>query len=108
MSVAIREAHVERLLGKKVRDVNGDVIGRLEEMIVEIIDGEAVVTEFHVGPEAMLERIGGFLGDMPYFHLLPFPKWAYHVEWQTMDLREPSNPRVKVAKSALRRVSGPE
>jgi sporulation protein YlmC with PRC-barrel domain len=107
MSLEIREAHVERLLGAKVHDVNGEMIGRLEEMIVEIIDGEAIVTEFHIGPEAMLERIGGFLGDMPYFHLLPFPKWAYRIGWQTMDLREPSKPRVKVAKASLRRVSAP-
>lgn len=108
MSLEIREAHVERLLGKTVHDVNGDAIGRLEEMIVEIIDGEAVVTEFHVGPAAMLERIAGFLEDVPYFHLLPFPTWAYHVGWQQMDLRDPSKPRVKVPKSDLQRVSAPE
>lgn len=101
----LHEAHVERMLGKKVHDVNGDVIGRLEEMIVEVIDGEPVVAEFHIGPAAMLERIGGFFNDMPYFRLLPFPKWEYRVDWRRMDLSEPSKPRVNVPKAALRRAS---
>jgi sporulation protein YlmC with PRC-barrel domain len=100
----IHEAHVERLLGTKVCDANGELVGRLEEMIVAIVDGEPVVAEFHVGPAALLERIGAFLKNVPYFHLIPFPKRAYRVSWEEMDLSEPSRPRAKVAKNALRRL----
>ncbi|HXT16139.1 MAG TPA: hypothetical protein VN706_10955 [Gemmatimonadaceae bacterium] len=100
----LHEAHAERLLGTKVRDVNGEVLGRLEEMIVEVIDGEPVVTEFHVGPVALLERIGGFLEHMPYFRLLPFPKWEYRIPWTDVELGEVGRVTVKVAKERLRRV----
>jgi len=96
------EAHVERLLGKRVRDVNGDVVGRLEEMIAETIDGELVVTEFHFGPAAVLERIGVFFGRLPYFGLLPLQRRLYRVPWQDMDLSEPHRPRVRKAKAELR------
>ena len=32
-----REVHVERLLGRRVRDFNGAVVGRLEELRCETI-----------------------------------------------------------------------
>lgn len=102
--MTIHEAHVERMLGAKVRDANGEVAGRLEEMIVEVIDGEHVVTEFHLGPAALFERIGAFLGDVPVFSLLPFSRNGYRVAWPDMDLTEPSKPRLRIAKSNLARI----
>jgi sporulation protein YlmC with PRC-barrel domain len=99
--VRFLEAHAERMVGRKVHDANGEVVGRLEEMIVEVVDGEYVVTEFHVGPAALLERIGCFFEQVPYFRLLPFPRWAYHVGWRDVDLADPNRPRLRIAKSAL-------
>lgn len=96
------EAHVERLLGKKVRDVNDELVGRLEEMIAEVVDGELVVVEYHLGPAAMLERIGGFFSALPYFRIIPFPKRLYRVPWDKLDLSDPMRPRVRCAKSELR------
>lgn len=96
------EAHVERLLGKKVRDVNGEVVGRLEEIVAETIDGELVVVEYHLGAAAVLERIGVFFSALPYFGLIPFPKHLYRVRWDEMDLSEPNRPRVRRAKAELR------
>src|SRR4029078_13617408 len=40
----VREAYVEQLIGRKVRDERGRELGRIEEMIVEVIDDEYVVT----------------------------------------------------------------
>jgi hypothetical protein len=98
------DVHVERLLGTKVRDVDGVVVGRLEEIVAEAIDGEYVATEFHLGPAAMLERIGAFLGDVPYFSLLPFRFAEYRVKWSDMDLTDASHPRVRVRKEALMKI----
>jgi len=42
--VEYHEAHVEHLLGRQVRDIDGRVVGRLEELRVEVVDGEYVVT----------------------------------------------------------------
>ena len=63
MSGERMEIHIEQILGRKVRDENGVIIGRLEEFVVERQNGESVVTEFHVGPAALYERIGGFMPD---------------------------------------------
>lgn len=97
------EAHVERLLGKTVRDVNDEVVGRLEEMIAEFVDGEFVVVEYHLGPAAMVERIGGFFSALPYLRIIPFPKRLYRVPWDKLDLSEPMRPRVRCAKAELKR-----
>ena len=97
----VREVRVERLLGTRVRDSNGEALGRLEEMIVEIVDGEPVVTEFHVGPGAMIERVAGFVRQLPFLRWLPGARRAYRVSWQVMDLSNPSQPRTRVPKAAI-------
>lgn len=96
-----RELHVERVVGKKVRDANGTVVGRLGEFVVENVDGDYVVTEVHIGPSAMLERVGAFVTQLPYFALIRIPHWQYRVGWQQMDWSDPDNPRVRVPKADL-------
>ena len=98
------EAHVERLLGKKVPDSSGVVVGRLEEIVAEMVDGELVVMEYHLGAAALLERIGAFFSNMPYFSLLPLRRKGYRVRWQDMDLSEPMRPKIRRGKSELERV----
>ena len=39
----------EMLLGRRVVDVDGENLGRLEDMIVEVDQGELVIREFHTG-----------------------------------------------------------
>lgn len=102
--MTIHEAHVERLLGKKVRDREGEVVGRLQEIVAETVDGEVVVLEYHLGAAAMLERVGVFLRQLPYFKILPFPRRFYRVRWDEMDLSEPAKPKIRKPKSALERV----
>ena len=97
------ELHVERVIGKKVRDANGAVVGHLGEFVVENVDGDYVVTEIHIGPSAMLERVGAFVTQLPYFALIPFSRWQYRVGWRQMDWSDPVNPRVRVPKADLER-----
>src|SRR5438067_13643619 len=99
----ITEAHVERLLGKRVRDADGEVVGRLQEFHVDIVGGDYLVTEFHIGPAALLERIAGFFTQLPLLKLIPIPKWEYRVPWSALDLSEPWQPRLRVRKADLRR-----
>ncbi|HEX8944767.1 MAG TPA: hypothetical protein VF785_16625 [Gemmatimonadaceae bacterium] len=98
-----RELHVEQLLGKRVRDADGRVVGRLEEFHVEVIDGDYAVTEFLIGPEAALQRIGVFLTQLPFFQLIPLSKREYCVSWILMDLSDPEHPRVRARRDELRR-----
>lgn len=102
-----REVHVERLLGRRVRDFNGVVIGRLEELRCETVDGETVVVEVHVGPAALGERLGGFLFQLPFLRYLPFERWEYRVPWDQVDLGDLEHPRLRCRREELERV-GPE
>ena len=60
MSPRTRQVRVEDLLGRRVRSRAGEVVGRLEEVRAEREpggDGEHEVTEYLLGPGAMLERL---------------------------------------------------
>lgn len=99
-----REVHAELLLGRRTRDVNGEVVGRIEEMHVEVRNGEHVVTEFHLGPAATLERWALSARQLPFLRLLPFgAREDYTVSWKQMDLSDPDRPRVRVPKSEIAR-----
>ena len=98
------EAHVEHLLGRRVVDVDGRHVGRLEEMLAEIVDGETVVTEFHIGSAAMVERIASFVVQLPFFQRIPFTRHGYRANWQQFDLSNPRAPRVNVRRDQLSRM----
>ena len=102
-----REVHVERLLGRRVRDFNGAVVGRLEELRCETVGGETVVVEIHIGPAALGERFGGFLFQLPFLRYLPFERWEYRVPWDQVDLGDLDHPRLRCTREQLQRV-GPE
>jgi sporulation protein YlmC with PRC-barrel domain len=103
--MTITEAHVERLLGRRVHDANGQSIGRLEEFRVEIVDGEHVVTEYHVGGSAVVERIASFVAQLPFFRLIPFARTGYRIPWTDLDLSDPRRPRVRGCREELERMS---
>jgi hypothetical protein len=92
-----REAHVERLLGAQVRDSTGRVLGRIEEMCVEVIDGEHVVTEFHLGRGALVERITGFVRQLPFLSRIPGAREPMRIGWREMDLTDPRRPKIRQA-----------
>jgi hypothetical protein len=95
-----RDLQVELLLGRKVLDVDGRVAGRIEELIT-ILDGpDTVITEFHLGPAALVERLLGSVRSLPFFGGLPSlrPKKA---RWDQIDLSDPGKPRLTVPRDAL-------
>lgn len=100
------EIRVELLIGCRVVDLNGDVVGRVEEIVADYVDGEYVVREFHVGAFAALERLGtGTLGR-GLLRLIGGKRIyrGYVVPWLLMDLSEPARPRVTVSRAELRRI----
>jgi len=97
------EIHVEQILGRRVHDAENRVVGRLEELCVEVVDGEYVVTEFLIGPEAVLERIGGFLIQLPLFNLIRVHRRDHRVPWKLMDFADPHTPRIRVRRDELPR-----
>lgn len=97
------ELRVERVIGRKVRDADGTVVGRIGELIVENVDGDDVLREVHIGPAAMLERVGGFVTQLPYFALVRLSQWQYRVTWDQVDWSDPDHPRLRVRKQDLER-----
>jgi sporulation protein YlmC with PRC-barrel domain len=99
-----RELHVEQLLGKKVRDVDGQIVGRLEEFHLEVVDDEHVVTEFLLGPAAAVRRVGVFLTQLPLFRFIPMRKKEYCISWTLIDFSDPDRPSVRARRDDLKRV----
>jgi sporulation protein YlmC with PRC-barrel domain len=85
------EVRVEHLLGRRVRDEGGRVLGRIEEMCVEVVDGELVVLEFHLGAAALMERIAGFTAQLPFLGWLGKRKGVC-VDWDALDLSDVQRP----------------
>ena len=98
-----RRIHVERLLGRSVRDTDGRRAGRIEEIEVESCSQGCFVTGFVLGAEGLLQRLS-FRGIVPLF--IPSisakaQKRAKVVPWQQMDLRDPKRPRLRCRKNDL-------
>lgn len=94
------ERRVELLLGRRVWSIEGTVIGRIEELRAEREHDYWVVTEFHIGPTALLERLA-------VRHLgltLPGRAHGYRVRWDQLDFEDPDNPRLTCAAEDLERL----
>lgn len=100
------ECRAELLIGRRVMDANGQVVGRLEEIVADYVDEEYVVREFHVGAYAALERLGTGMLGRGLLRLIGGDRiyTGYAVAWRYMDLTDPEHPRVTVAKADLPRI----
>lgn len=92
------ELRLELLLGRRVLDPEGRVIGRLEEFRARR-EGEAwVVTEFDIGRAALLERLA-----IRHFGWVPGQGPAgYRARWDQIDLSDPVHPRLTVPVEELK------
>jgi sporulation protein YlmC with PRC-barrel domain len=76
---------LEDLVGRRVRDANGAVVGRLEEVRARRRDDEHEVVEYLIGPGALRERlalVGRMLGRTPMLR----------ARWDQIDIRRPESP----------------
>lgn len=90
----------ELLLGLKVRAQDGTSVGRIEELRAEREHGYWVVTEFHLGPNAVIERLA-------VRHLgwtWPGRVHGYRVRWDQLDLSDPDRPRLTCEVADLERI----
>jgi hypothetical protein len=97
------ELRVEQLIGCRVRDRDGNVVGRLEEFRA-VREGEHwVVTEFDIGPTALLERLAvRHLG----FTWPGHPR-GYRAGWEQLNLDDPERPTLTCRADELRVVRDP-
>jgi hypothetical protein len=94
--------HLELLLGVRVHDSNGCVAGRIEEFRAEQLRGEWVITEFHLGTVALLERLAIAVSRLPLLSRLPFrSRHLRCVRWDQISFDEHQRPRVTVPREQL-------
>jgi hypothetical protein len=102
-----REIRLSDVIGRKVYDVDGRSIGRLEEMLAEIElhehGNDYLVVEVHVGAYGALEALAGSrfarhllrrLGRLASYRRRRIP-------WTLMDFSDPLTLRVRCRESEL-------
>ncbi len=85
------EVHVELLLGTKVRDTEGNVVGRIEEFRVDREEKSCRIESYLIGASGMIERLSAWTLIRPVARALHARKLfqLYDVRWQDMDLSDP-------------------
>jgi hypothetical protein len=86
------ELRVEQLVGRKVRALDGRVFGRIEDFIVERRGTGRELTEIHLGPAALIERLSA-----------PFVSRCrgWRVRWDQIDFSDPMHPQLRVPLSEV-------
>ena len=102
-----REIRLHHLVGRKVRDVDGRTVGRIQELRAEIElhehGNEYVVREFHIGAFGAMEAVTGSRIARQLARVLRLGREEqYTIPWDQMDLSDPENPRVTLSKAQLR------
>jgi sporulation protein YlmC with PRC-barrel domain len=106
--VSTREVLVPRLIGRRVRDIHGRSIGRIEDLICEIELREGgcdyLVREFHVGTFGALEAMTGSITARLLLRTLGRGRgyMGYRIPWEWMDLSDPERPRLDRGADELR------
>src|SRR5215212_4842439 len=88
---------LELLLNRRVRALNGRVIGRLEEVLAETAEDKCYVTEYLVGAYGFLERFAAWPLSRSILQLLRLRQrdGGYRVRWNQLDLNDPARPRLR-------------
>ncbi len=95
-----RKVHVELLLGRRVYDAQGHVIGHLEEIHAGQRGKECVIEEYHLGPAALLERLGISTARLVGW---PLSRKPLRIPWRQLDLSDPEHPRLRCTREELDR-----
>ena len=74
---------VQELVGRRVRDANGEVVGRIEGIHSVCRDDTCWIEEFELGTGALLARFG------------IVPAEPRRVPWRELDLSDPRRPRLR-------------
>jgi len=91
-----REVHLELLLGKRVFALNGQPVGRLEEVRAQLNErGYCFVTEFLIGSYGALERLSVWRMGRAILRTLNVKHEGYRVHWEQLDLSDPQRPQLK-------------
>ena len=105
--MAKQEIHAELLIGRRVRAMNGRVIGRLEEIRTKEGPRGCYVEEFLTGGYGVLERLAASTITRAMFQVIGARQTesSYRIPWDKLDLSNPKEPRLRGEVSELRKVT---
>ncbi|MEA2326061.1 MAG: hypothetical protein QOE68_1020 [Thermoanaerobaculia bacterium] len=91
------EVKLELLLGTRVVDVDGERVGRIEEVLADRDGDELFVTHYLVGRYALFERFSIYhvgIGLLRYLGSRSQSARPHRIPWDKMDLSDPEHPRL--------------
>jgi hypothetical protein len=96
----MKHVHVELLLGKRVRDANDKVVGRIQSIRATWKGNACVVDEYHLGTAALMEKLG-----ISAKRLIGVGnREPVRVPWDQLDLSNPERPCLKCTIDALKKM----
>ena len=105
--MSARTVSLGDLIGRVVRDADGQRIGRIEELKAEILlergGNDYIVTRFGVGRWGPFDLIatGHFVQQLVRRVTRATSYVHYEIPWDFMDLTDPARPRVRCAERDL-------
>ena len=91
------EVKLELLLGRRVVDINGQRVGRIEEVLADRDGDELLVTHYLVGRYGLFERFSIYhigMGLLRYLGSRAQSANPHRVPWDKMDLSDARHPRL--------------
>ena len=99
------EVKLELLLGTRVVDINGERVGRIEEVLADRAGDELLVTHYLVGSYGLFERFSIYhvgIGLLRYLGSRSQSAHPHRIPWDKMDLTDPEHPRLTCSLDALK------
>ncbi|MFL5563327.1 MAG: hypothetical protein ACJ79K_17820 [Gemmatimonadaceae bacterium] len=93
------------LIGRAVRDVNGRRVGKIRELVAEIVEAggaEYVVREFHLSTGGLVEALAGPRLLRVIADRLGRQPSRLVVSWRDLDLSDPERPVLRRPVASLR------
>jgi len=100
MSSAPQTIQLELLFDKRIVDMQGRVLGRIEEVVAEREGDELFVSEYHTGGMGLIEHLTTVTIGHWLIKLLGTHK-GYVIRWDQLDLRDPDKPRINCRRDEL-------
>jgi sporulation protein YlmC with PRC-barrel domain len=91
------EVKLELLLGRRVVDINGVRVGRIEEVLADREGDELLVTQYLVGSYGLFQRLSIFHFGMGLLHYLGGRATSanpHRIPWDKLDLSDWEHPRL--------------
>jgi len=98
--------HLERLLGRKVCDIDGKAAGRIEEIRAVHREGVCEIRDYLLGGGALMERLSIAGVSSSVLSILGGRNnhSTHRVPWEKMDLSDVEHPRLRCRREELEKL----